>query len=60
MLCYIQRHRNGEATHKYVNENDITVLKPEIKDNFSQRMQNEPVHIGTTPTKSCILLENET
>jgi len=60
MPCYKYRHRNGEATHKYVNENDITVLKPEIKADFSQRMQNEPFHTGTTPTKSCILLENET
>jgi hypothetical protein len=59
MLCYKQRQRNGEATHKHVNEND-KVLKPEIRANFSQKMQNEPFHIGTTPTKSCVLLENET
>jgi hypothetical protein len=58
MLCY--RDTGMERPHINVNENDITVLKPEIKASFSQRMQNDPFHIGTTPTKSCILLENET
>jgi hypothetical protein len=60
MLCYKQRQRNGEATHNNANKNDIKVLTPEIMANFSQRMQNESFHIGTTPTKSCVLLENET
>lgn len=34
MLYYKQRQRNRQATHKYVNENDITVLTPEIKAIF--------------------------
>lgn len=60
MLYYKQRHRNGQATHKYVNENDVTVLTPDIKAIFSQKTQNEPFHIWTTQTKICILLENQT
>lgn len=58
MLCYRDTGMDRPHTNMWM-KNDITVLKPEIKTNFSQ-MQNEPFHIGTAPTKSCILLETET